>query len=82
LNGNQPKQPLPATRTHSKPPAISKEEIINMSSEVKDTQTGKKYLETNILIPIDKPMDRALLSTTLLHITQLPNATRPIVEAI
>jgi hypothetical protein len=71
-----------ANKTRSNPSPITKEDIVRLPSEVKDAQSGKMYLESNLLIPINEPLDMALLSTTLLYITQLPNATRPIIEAI
>jgi hypothetical protein len=60
----------------------SKEDITNQPYTVKDTMSGKAYLEEHLLVPVGEPYDQNLLSVTLLHITQLPNLTKPATEAI
>jgi hypothetical protein len=72
-----------AVRTHSSGTAkLTKEEFRNLPYKVKDALSGKIYLEKNLLTPIGEQLTNTQLSLALLHITQLQNIPKPVIEAI
>ena len=53
-----------------------------MNNEVKDTVSGRKYLERTALAITGKPYTTDVLSELLLHVTQLAGVTLPVQTAI
>lgn len=71
-----------ALRAEAGRPRITREEIEKQTSLVKDAESGKIYLEKKALIIADEPFNADTISCALLHITQLPNVTVPVRDAI
>lgn len=60
----------------------TREEIKKQPSIVNDVDSGLTYLKKTALIIIGKEQTVDSIATTLFHITQLPNITAPIHNAI
>ncbi|KAF8545755.1 hypothetical protein OG21DRAFT_1491952 [Imleria badia] len=80
-----PTPTMPMTRsTHnsSQPSPLTKEEIVSQDFKVKDKNSGIQFLSKNSLCVVGEPFTTKHLTTTLLHIMQIPAIPRQVIKAI
>lgn len=71
-----------ALRTDTNKPRPTRAEIEKQQSSITSAESGREYLEKTALTIIGEPYDTESISTALFHVTQLPNITIPIRDAI
>ncbi|KAG0698314.1 hypothetical protein DFH29DRAFT_1002969 [Suillus ampliporus] len=64
------------------PPKLTAKEIIALTNEVNNIESGKKYLECTALAIKGKPYTTSTLTEILLHITQMKGVSLPAITAI